>query len=159
MVIHTIERSVAFLPLPKDRGFLRHIEVILLSKLDDAIKKLNKNHGQEIITTDKDAVAFEVKDRVPFPTPALTYLFGGGMPTETLWEISGNFSSGKSSICEAIAGEFQRYYKAKWESRVAELESIEKPTKAEATELATLKEEGHKRVLWLDAEQSMKDIS
>ena len=133
--------------------------MILLSKLDDAIKKLNKNHGQEIITTDKDAVAFEVKDRVPFPTPALTYLFGGGMPTETLWEISGNFSSGKSSICEAIAGEFQRYYKATWEDRVAELKSIEKPTKAEATELATLKEEGHKRVLWLDAEQSMKDIS
>lgn len=129
-----------------------------MGKLDDAIKKLNKDFGENIISKDKDSIAFRIKDRVPFPTPALTYLFGGGMPTETLWEIySAEFSAGKTSLFEAIAGEFQIFYEAKWASRVQELEEKEKPTKAELTELAELKENGPKKVLWLDIEQSMID--
>ena len=128
-----------------------------MSKLDEVIGKLNKQYGQTVVSTDKDSIAFKVKDRVPFPTPALTYLFGGGLPTNIIMEIAGGFSSGKSSLAMAIAGEFQRYYKQKWQARVDELTNQDKLNKDEAKELAELKENGHKRVVWLDIEQSMRD--
>lgn len=128
-----------------------------MSKLNEVIGKLNKQYGQTVVSTDKDNIAFKIKDRVPFPTPALTYLFGGGLPTNTIMELSGNFSSGKSTLCSAIAGEFQRYYKKKWQDAVDELQAKEKLTKDEAKTLAELKENGHKKVVWLDIEQSMRD--
>lgn len=130
-----------------------------MSRLDEVIGKLNKGYGQNVISNDKDSIAFKVKDTVPFPTPALTFLFGGGMPTETLWEISGNFSSGKSSICTAIAGEFQRYYINKYNQRLEELQTAPKLNKEETKELADLLDNGYKKVLWIDVEQSMKDES
>ena len=111
-----------------------------MSKLDEVIGKLNKQYGQTVVSTDKDNIAFKIKDRVPFPTPALTYLFGGGLPTNIIMELSGNFSSGKTTLCAAIAGEFQRYYKKKWQDSVDELQSKEKLTKDEAKTLAELKE-------------------
>lgn len=128
-----------------------------MSKLDEVIGKLNKQYGQTVVSMNKDNIAFKIKDRVPFPTPALTYLFGGGLPTNTIMELSGNFSSGKSTLCTAIAGEFQRYYKKKWQDAINDLQSKEKLTKDEAKTLAELKENGHKRVVWLDIEQSMRD--
>ena len=128
-----------------------------MSKLDEVIGKLNKQYGQTVVSTDKDSIAFKVKDRVPFPTPALTYLFGGGLPTNIIMEIAGGFSSGKSSLAMAIAGEFQRCYKQRWQDRVDELANQDKLNKDEAKELAELKENGHKRVVWLDIEQSMRD--
>ena len=100
-----------------------------MSKLDEVIGKLNKQYGQTVVSTDKDSIAFKVKDRVPFPTPALTYLFGGGLPTNIIMEIAGGFSSGKSSLAMAIAGEFQRYYKQKWQARVDELTNQDKLNK------------------------------
>ena len=67
-----------------------------MSKLDEAIKSLNKKFKSDIITTDKNSATFNIKDRVPFETPALTFLFHGGFPTQTIWEVSGGFSSGKA---------------------------------------------------------------
>lgn len=127
-----------------------------MSKLTDVIAGLNKKFKTDIITTDKDKATFNTKDIVPFPSPSLTYLFYNGFKTRSLWEISGCESSGKSSLCEAIAGEFQRYYEKKWEDEVAQLQAIEKPNKNEKARLDELLDNGYKRVAWLDSEHSLQ---
>lgn len=64
--------------------------------LSDIISKVNKEFKTNSITTNIGAVTFENKETIPFPTPSFTYLFHGGFPTKTLWEVSGEFSSGKA---------------------------------------------------------------
>ena len=67
-----------------------------MAKLDDVIKNINKKFKTNIVTQDNNDVTFNVKDRIPFPTPSLTYLFHGGFPVHTLWELSGDMSAGKA---------------------------------------------------------------
>ena len=126
-----------------------------MSKLDSVIKELNKKLKNDIITMDKDAITFNAKERVPFLSPSLTYMFRGGFPTKTLWTIRGEFSSGKTSESLAIAGQFQKYYKKKWEDRVAYLQSLDKPTKNDKFELSELLDNGYKKVCFVDIEQSL----
>ena len=127
-----------------------------MSKLDTVIKELNKKLKNDIITMDKDAITFNGKDSVPFLSPSLEYMFHGeGFKTCTLWTIRGDFSSCKTSISLAIAGQFQKNYKKKWEDRVAYLQSLEKPSKNEKMELSKLLDDGYKRVLFVDVEQSL----
>ena len=125
-----------------------------MSKLDDVIAGLNKKFKTDIITTNKDEATFVCKERVPFPNPALNYLFYGGLPVHTLWEASGEMSGGKTSFCLAVAGQFQRYYKKKWEDEVAKLQAIEKPNKNEKARLDNLLENGYKKVAYFDIEHS-----
>lgn len=125
-----------------------------MSKLDNIIKDLNKKLKNDIITTDRDAVTFRGTEEVPFLSPSLTYLFHGGFKTHTLWTIAGEFSSAKTTLSMAIAGQFQKFYKSKWETRVAELIALDKPNKNEKQELLTLQDNGYKKVLFVDVEQS-----
>ena len=126
-----------------------------MSKLDSVIKELNKKLKNDIITTDKDAITFNSREKVPFLSPSLTYMFRGGFPTKTLWCVRGEFSSGKTSTSLAIAGQFQKYYKKKWEDRVAYLQSLDKPTKNEKVELSELLDRDYKKVCFVDVEQSL----
>ena len=95
-----------------------------MSKLDDIIKNINKKYKANVITTDINAITFENKETIPFPSPSFTYLFHGGFPTHTLWEVSGEFSSGKTVWCMAVAGQAQKYFKDKFDKEVAELSGL-----------------------------------
>ena len=88
---------------------------------------------------------------IPSRTPALSYLFHGGIP-RTIIELIGAESSGKSTVSYMIVGAAQKKLKQEWEDEVAELEAIEKPTKEQQLKLSKLKEVGHKRVVYLDCE-------
>ena len=127
-----------------------------MSKLDNVIKELNKKLKNDIITMDKDAITFNSKDSVHFLSPSLEYMFHGeGFKTNTLWTIRGEFSSAKTSLSLSIAGQFQKHYKKKWEDRISYLQSLEKPSKNEKMELINLLDDGYKRVLFVDVEQSL----
>ena len=127
-----------------------------MSKLDNVIKELNKKLKNDIITMDKDAITFNSKDSVHFLSPSLEYMFHGeGFKTNTLWTIRGEYSSAKTSLSLSIAGQFQKHYKKKWEDRVNYLQSLEKPSKNEKMELINLLDDGYKRVLFVDVEQSL----
>ena len=128
-----------------------------MSKIDEAIKKINKKFKCEIIGT-KEISSFNVKDYIPWPTPALYYLYHGNMPTQTLWEISGEFSSGKSSLCYGIVGNAQKQFKKNWDEEVAKLQSKEKLTNDEKTRLATILDSGPKKCVYLDAEHSSDPV-
>lgn len=125
-----------------------------MSKLDEVIKNINSKFKTDIITTDIDAVTFCGKEAVPFASPALSFLFRGGFKTKSFWQFVGPESSSKTTTAMAIAGCFQKYYKKKWEDRVAELRAIEKPTKNERQELITLEDEGYKKVVFVDIERA-----
>ena len=126
-----------------------------MAKLDDVIASLNKKHKTDIITKDREGVTFNIKERVPFITAPFMYLFHGGLPVHTLWEVSGVTSGGKTTFCLATGGQFQRYYKKKWEDEVNELKFIDKLNKNQKERLDELLIEGHKKVVWLDSEHSM----
>lgn len=128
-----------------------------MAKLDDIVKNINKKFKTGIITTNVNDTTFNIKDRIPFPTPSLTYLFHGGFPTHTLWELSGDYSAGKSCLAMALAGQAQKYYIKKYNDEINALKE-EKQTKDQQEKLALLMERGHKKVVWLDSEHSMNDV-
>ena len=64
-----------------------------MAKLDDVIKNINKQYGFSMIG--KADVKKKSYQRVPFRTPALTWIFRGGMP-RTVIELLGMPSAGKA---------------------------------------------------------------
>lgn len=115
------------------------------------MKAINKKFKEPILGN-KDVGTFLGSDYIPFPTPSLRYIFHGDMPTETIFELSGQFSSGKSSLCFAMTREAQQKFKADYDREVAELQSKESLNKTETVRLAELIENGTRRVLYVDAE-------
>lgn len=120
-----------------------------MSKLDEVIKDINKKMGFNMVG------GSVVKQRdykmIPSRTPALSYLFHGGIP-RTIIELIGAESSGKSTVSYMTVGAVQKQLKQEWEEEVAELEAIEKPTKEQQLKLSKLKEVGYKKVVYLDCE-------
>lgn len=125
-----------------------------MSKLDEVIKNINSKLKNEIVTKDIDAVTFNTRSVVPFISPALTFMFRDGFKTNTFWQFIGGESSSKTTTALAILGAFQKYYKKKWEDRVAELQAIDKPNKTEKKELADLLDSGYKKVAYIDVEHN-----
>ena len=128
-----------------------------MSKLDSVIKDLNKKYKTPIIG-DQNNVTFAKGDEIPFISPALTYIFHGGLPTNSLWEVSGAFSSGKSSLCFSIVGQAQKKFKQDWQAEVDKLSAMEKPNQTQKTRLAELIENGEKKVVYLDSEHSADKV-
>ena len=120
-----------------------------MSKLDEVIKGINKKMGFNMVG------GSIVKQRdykmIPSRTPALSYLFHGGIP-RTIIELIGAESSGKSTFSYMVVGQVQKQLKKEWQEEIDELESIEKSTKEQQLKLSKLKEIGHKRVVYLDCE-------
>ena len=123
-----------------------------MSKLTDVISKINKEYKEELIGNNN----IKTKDftRIPLSTPALSYIFRGGLPL-TITQILGEPSSGKSTLCYSIVGNAQRLFKEQYEQEIAELEP--KTTKEAQQKLATLKERGHRKVVYVDVEYTSDD--
>lgn len=80
----------------------------ILDKLNDT---LQKKFGEGVIMDlRRPETTLPDVDRVPVDSPNIAELFGKeGPPIGRVIEIYGEESSGKSSICEYIAGQFQKY--------------------------------------------------
>lgn len=122
-----------------------------MSKLDDVIGSINKKYGFKLIG--KAEVKKRDFNRFPFRSPALTFLFRGGLP-RTVVELLGLPSSGKSSLCYSICGSAQKVLKQEYEEELKELQELAKPNKEQKERLAYLLERGAKKVVYLDSEFS-----
>lgn len=122
-----------------------------MSKLDDVIKNINKQYKFDIVGT--SAVKKKNFARIPFASPAFTYLFKGGMP-RTVIELLGVPSSGKSILSYSLIGQAQKQFQKEYDEEVEELESLTKPNKEEKERLQYLKDRGVMRCALLDAEFS-----
>ena len=123
-----------------------------MSKLDEVIKKINKDFGFKIVGNNN--IKERNYKRIPFRSPSMTYLFGGGLPRGIVVEISGVFSASKSTLSASICGEAQKLFKQEWEEEIAELEALDKPSKEDITRLAYLKDRGYQKALYVDNEFS-----
>nr|DAN24132.1 MAG TPA: Protein recA [Caudoviricetes sp.] len=125
-----------------------------MSKLDEIISKINKENKEELIG--KSNIKTKEFKRIPLTTPALSYIFRGGLPN-TIIQLLGEPSSGKSTLCYSITGQAQKLFKKEWEDEVAELKAIEKPNKEQQLKLSKLEERGHKKCLYVDVEYTSED--
>lgn len=81
-----------------------------LSSLDRLIDGMNKKYGKGVVLDRRNAFGFDNVQRVPIDSPKLGKIFGnGGVPIGRVIELFGMESSGKSSVCEYVAGFFQRH--------------------------------------------------
>ena len=122
-----------------------------MSKLDEVIKNVNKKYGFNMVG--RADIKKRNYARIPLVSPALTFLFRGGMP-RTVIELLGMPSAGKSTLCYSICGSAQKILKQEHEAEVAELEAKDKLSKEEKERLAYLKDRGYKKVVYLDSEFS-----
>lgn len=122
-----------------------------MSKLDEVIKNVNKKYGFNMVG--RADIKKRNYARIPLVSPALTFLFRGGMP-RTVIELLGLPQGGKSTLSYSICGEAQKLLKQEYYDEVAELEAKEKPSKEEKERLIYLKDRGYKKVVYLDSEFS-----
>lgn len=129
-----------------------------MSKLDDAIKNINKELGFNIVGK-ADIKKREYK-RIPFVSPALTWLFKGGLPRGIVMELAGQFSSGKSTLSLSIVGQAQKLFKEEWQDEIDELTektNCKKPNKDDVERLAYLQDRGYQKAVYVDTEFSMDE--
>lgn len=81
----------------------------MASALDKLIDKLQETYKDGVIMDLRRGGVVPDVERVPLESPKIESLFGiGGVPRGRIIEIFGPESSGKTSLCEYIAGQFQK---------------------------------------------------
>ena len=79
-----------------------------LEKLDSVLSNLQKKFGKgSIALFGKNTIKVE---RVPLSSMNLTRIFGGGCPRGRIIEVYGAESSGKSSLAELLASDYQHHF-------------------------------------------------
>lgn len=77
------------------------------AKLDDLIKKINKEAKEDIIT--KGLAEYEYT-RIPFTSPRMNYITYGGLPLGRLIEFYGEEGGGKTTTALDVVANFQNLY-------------------------------------------------
>ena len=81
-----------------------------MTSLDKLIDKLQETYKDGVIMDLRRGGTLPDVERVPLESPKIESLFGlGGVPRGRIIEIYGPESSGKTSLCEYLAGQFQKY--------------------------------------------------
>ena len=81
----------------------------MANALDKLIDKLQETYKDGVIMDLRRGGSIPDVERVPLESPKIESLFGiGGVPRGRIIEIFGPESSGKTSLCEYIAGQFQK---------------------------------------------------
>lgn len=81
----------------------------MANALDKLIDKLQETYKDGVIMDLRRGESIPDVERVPLESPKIESLFGlGGVPRGRIIEIFGPESSGKTSLCEYIAGQFQK---------------------------------------------------
>lgn len=81
----------------------------MANALDKLIDKLQETYKDGVIMDLRRGESMPDVERVPLESPKIESLFGlGGVPRGRIIEIFGPESSGKTSLCEYIAGQFQK---------------------------------------------------
>ena len=81
-----------------------------MSKVDELIKEINKQHKEVIVTQGLAQYAYE---RIPFTSPRLNYMTYGGIPVGKLIEFFGENHGGKTTTTLDIIANYQHMPNAK----------------------------------------------
>ena len=125
-----------------------------MTKSEILMNEFNKKFKEELFTKGK---VIQKCARIPFSSPKANYLLYGGIPRGRISEFSGDEGAGKTTACLDIVGNAQKLFLKEWEDKIAELEAIEKPNKTQIAELNELRETGHKKCIYIDAENTFDE--
>lgn len=81
-----------------------------MSKLDDAIRNINRGKDRPLIRENKD---YEGIEKIPFPSPKINWQLYGGLPLKRITEIAGEDGSGKTTTALGFCGEAQKMFPEK----------------------------------------------
>lgn len=81
-----------------------------MSRLDEVIKGMNKNAGEEVITEGLPSYQYE---KIPFTSPRLNYCTFGGLPVGKLIEFFGEEHGGKTTTALDIIANYQQMENAR----------------------------------------------
>lgn len=135
-----------------------------MSNLDKAIAKLNSEYKTEIV---QKGLGVVYNERIPFSSPRLNYMTYGGVPIGKSTELFGPENGGKTTTALDIVGNAQRYAKNIWLEQIAALKKelkplTDKPTKTNqkkintlTEQINTLKENGPRKVVYVDSEHTL----
>lgn len=127
------------------------------SNLEQILQKLNKSYGQEIVSIGVNENSFVNIPRIPFTSPRINYMTYGGLPRNRLIEFAGEESSGKTSTALDIVGNAQRLFQEEYDNALDRFLNIgeDKLNRSQKEEYERLKATGPKKVLYVDAENTL----
>lgn len=127
------------------------------SNLEQILQKLNKSYGQEIVSIGVNENSFVNIPRIPFTSPRINYMTYGGLPRNRLIEFAGEESSGKTSTALDIVGNAQRLFQEEYDNALDKFLNIgeDKLNRSQKEEYEKLKSTGPKKVLYVDAENTL----
>lgn len=123
-------------------------------EVEKLFSDFNKKYKAEIFT---QGTIIHSCTRIPFSSPEPNRMLYGGIPRGRIIEFCGAEGSGKTTTALDIVANAQKLFLSEWENEVADLESRDKLKAEEKERLAKLRENGPKRVLWIDTENTFDD--
>ena len=124
--------------------------------LEEALQKINKSYGQEIVTMGFDAEkAYDSIKRIPFSSSRANYMTYGGIPLGRIIEFAGEESSGKTTTALDIVGNAQEYFRKEYESSLEKFGDPESLGKVQKKDYEEIKNRGPRQVVYMDAENTL----
>lgn len=141
---------------PEERG-------VLMNKLDLVMAEVNKKYGEEIVSRGVKRVSTE---KVPVSSARLSYLLYGGLPSNQAVELFGPEHGGKTTLALDIVKNVQAVELAKYADLLSAAEDAllafvdkgdvsSKAYKAAKEALDKLEADGHRRCIYVDAENTL----
>lgn len=123
-----------------------------MSSYADIIKRKAKEWNAENLMSGHKAARSQ---KLPFSSPLMNYATYGGIPRRRITEFFGEPSGGKTTTSIDICKNAIDVFKEEYQNAVAELEDkLNSGDKSVRSQLEDLKEQGPKKVLYIDLEHS-----
>lgn len=123
--------------------------------LNELMKDLNKQYGETLFSQGNLMV---ITDRIPLSSPRLNYMTYGGIPRGRLIEFAGEEGGGKTTTALDVVANAQQLFQQEYEEQMSRYYGMEgKLNKTQLAEFEKLKSSGPKRVLYIDAENTIDE--
>lgn len=131
-----------------------------MTSIEQLVAETNKKYGSEILTMGPKTFYHE---RIPFLSPRVNYMTYGGLPVGFATEFLGAEGSGKTTLALSACAQAQKYAIQEWEGQIKELENRvptitgKKELKEAEERLSFLKQDGPRKVVYFDLENTLDD--
>lgn len=125
---------------------------------DEAMAKLNKSYGMDIITLGFDSEqAYKSLKKIPFSSPRANYMTYGGIPRGRLIEFAGEENGGKTTTALDVVANAQIIFQEEYDEQLEKLYALDKPNKGQQAEMKRLEQLGPQKIVYADAENTLDE--
>lgn len=123
-----------------------------MSELEKIIQSINKDSKYSLVN--KGLRYIDTK-KIPFSSMRMNYMTYGGIPRGHITEIAGEENGGKTTLALDVVANAQRLFQKEWEDEIEALKGSDKAS--DKARLGFLENTGCKKVVYLDAENTLDD--